>query len=107
MNTYKLFKWIGIGVGSLFGIWSLACLISATIAVGGVFPLIGSWMMAAGMIGPIATLGEYYIYVKGIEYLICVGFFVAFPLFYRYINTLDVQDAKKVTKECKKVTVTS
>ena len=29
---------------------------------------------------------------KGIEYLICVGFFVAFPLFYKYVNS----DVKKV-----------
>lgn len=35
---------------------------------------------------PIYTLVDYYSYIKGMEYLICVGFFVGFPMFYRYIN---------------------
>jgi hypothetical protein len=32
------------------------------------------------------TLVDFYQYIKGVEYLICVAFFVAFPLFYKYLN---------------------
>jgi hypothetical protein len=32
------------------------------------------------------TLVDFYQYIKGIEYLICVAFFIGFPMFYKYIN---------------------
>jgi hypothetical protein len=32
------------------------------------------------------TMVDYYQYIKTVEYLICVGFFVAFPMFFKYIN---------------------
>jgi len=38
------------------------------------------------MIKPLHTLVDFYTHIKGIEYLICVAFFVAFPAFYSYIN---------------------
>ena len=42
-----------------------------------------------GEVAEVVTLVDYYTYVKGVEYLICVGFFVLFPMFYRYINHED------------------
>ena len=35
------------------------------------------------------TLVDYYQYIKGVEYLICLAFFVGFPIFYKYINHDD------------------
>jgi hypothetical protein len=32
------------------------------------------------------TLVDFYTYIKGIEYLICIAFFIAFPMFYKYVN---------------------
>jgi hypothetical protein len=32
------------------------------------------------------TLVDFYQYIKGIEYLICIAFFIAFPMFYKYMN---------------------
>lgn len=32
------------------------------------------------------TLVDFYQYIKGVEYLLCVAFFIAFPMFYKYIN---------------------
>jgi hypothetical protein len=32
------------------------------------------------------TMVDYYQYIKTVEYLICVGFFIAFPMFFKYIN---------------------
>jgi hypothetical protein len=42
-----------------------------------------------GNVKEVFTLVDYYTYVKGVEYLICVAFFVTFPMFYRYINHED------------------
>jgi len=35
------------------------------------------------------TLVDFYQYIKGVEYLICLAFFVSFPMFYRYLNRDD------------------
>ncbi|MBV5339422.1 MAG: hypothetical protein J0665_07670 [Deltaproteobacteria bacterium] len=32
------------------------------------------------------TLVDFYQYIKSVEYLICLAFFVSFPMFYRYLN---------------------
>ena len=32
------------------------------------------------------TLVDFYQYIKGIEYLICIAFFFGFPMFYKYLN---------------------
>jgi len=42
-----------------------------------------------GEMKEVFTLVDYYQYIKGVEYLICVAFFVGFPMFYRYINKTD------------------
>ena len=44
---------------------------------------------SVGEIKEVFTLVDYYQYIKGVEYLICVAFFVGFPMFYRYINKTD------------------
>ena len=42
-----------------------------------------------GEVKEVFTLVDYYTYIKSMEYLICVAFFVGFPMFYRYINKDD------------------
>ena len=32
------------------------------------------------------TLVDFYQYIKGIEYLICIAFFIGFLTFYKYLN---------------------
>ena len=44
------------------------------------------FMIAVGMIRPMHSQVDYYTYVKGIEYLLCVGFFVTFPVFYMFFK---------------------
>lgn len=39
-----------------------------------------------GEVKEVFTLVDFYQYIKGVEYLICVAFFVGFPIFYRYIH---------------------
>ncbi len=40
-----------------------------------------------GEVKEVFTLVDFYQYIKGVEYLICVAFFVGFPIFYRYIHS--------------------
>jgi hypothetical protein len=42
-----------------------------------------------GQMKEVFTLVDYYQYIKGVEYLICVAFFVGFPMFYRHIHGTD------------------
>jgi hypothetical protein len=44
---------------------------------------------AIGEIKSVYTLVDFYQYIKGVEYLICVAFFCCFPMFYRYIHKKD------------------
>lgn len=43
-------------------------------------------LSAIGEVKEVFTLVDYYSYIKSMEYLICVAFFVGFPMFYRYLN---------------------
>jgi len=38
-----------------------------------------------GHMKSVYTLVDFYQYIKTVEYLICVAFFVGFPMFYRYM----------------------
>lgn len=44
---------------------------------------------AIGEVKNLYTLVDFYQYIKGVEYLICVAFFCGFPAFYRYIHKAD------------------
>ena len=46
-------------------------------------------LSAIGQVKEVFTLVDYYQYIKGVEYLICVAFFVGFPMFYRYLHKRD------------------
>ncbi len=37
----------------------------------------------------IGTLVEYYDYIKAVEYLICIGFLIVFPIFYKNVITYN------------------
>ena len=40
---------------------------------------------STGEVVQVYTLVDFYNYIKAVEYLICVGFFVTFPLFYKHV----------------------
>jgi hypothetical protein len=44
------------------------------------------FMQSIGEFKSVYTLVDYYQYIKGVEYLICIAFFAGFPAFYRYIH---------------------
>jgi hypothetical protein len=39
-----------------------------------------------GQVKSVFTLVDFYQYIKSVEYLICLAFFVSFPAFYSYLN---------------------
>lgn len=79
-----MFLWVGAAImGALaHANWSVA-------------ELARQYMTATGMIKPLHTLVDFYTHIKGIEYLICVAFFVAFPVFYSYVSKEKKQIAVK------------
>lgn len=76
-----------IGVGGLFGLWALAALTAGLHQVNWqVTELMRQYLIATGLIQPLHTLVDFYSHIKGIEYIICVVFFVAFPVFFQYVE---------------------
>jgi hypothetical protein len=46
-----------------------------------------SWFFQSiGETKSVYTLVDFYEYIKGVEYLICVGFFIAFVKYFKYID---------------------
>ena len=79
--------------GVAIGVWSLIAFTAGLRqADWQLTELLRQYLIATGVVKPSHTLVDFYSHIKGVEYLICVGFFVAFPLFYKYVN----KDVKKV-----------
>lgn len=38
-----------------------------------------------GQVNQVHTMVDFYQYIKTVEYLICIAFFVGFPTFYQYV----------------------
>ena len=53
-------------------------------------------LSSLGEVKEIFTMVDYYQYIKSVEYLICVAFFVGFPMFYRCINKREDSTASEV-----------
>jgi Ca2+/Na+ antiporter len=80
-----------LGFGALIGLWAGAAFIGGIKQAGSISELVRQYMVATGMVTELNTLVDYYTHIKGIEYLICVAFFVAFPVFFKYVNKEKVQ----------------
>jgi ABC-type bacteriocin/lantibiotic exporter with double-glycine peptidase domain len=76
-----------LGIGAVMCLWVGAAIMGAlSQANWSVGELARQYMTATGMIKPLHTLVDFYTHIKGIEYLICVAFFAAFPAFYSYVS---------------------
>lgn len=92
-STSKTTSRIILGIGSIVCLWVGAAITMAlSQANWSISALAGQYMVATGMIKPLHTMVDFYTHIKGIEYLICVAFFVTFPAFYSYVN----KEQKKV-----------
>ncbi len=86
-NSSKRVTVIMLGFGTLVVLWVSAAFVGALYQVNWHFgELARQYMLATGMMKPLHTLVDYYSHIKGVEYLICVAFFVAFPVFFKYVN---------------------
>lgn len=75
------------GVGMAVGGWAAMALVAGLKHVDWrVTELLRQYLIATGIVKPSHTLVDFYSHIKGIEYLICVAFFVVFPIFYKYVN---------------------
>lgn len=75
------------GFGILVVLWVSAAFVGALHQVNWqVSELARQYMLATGMMKQLHTLVDFYSHIKGVEYLICVAFFVAFPVFFKYVN---------------------
>lgn len=45
-----------------------------------------SFFNAVGQVKEVHTQVDFYTYIKSVEYMICVAFFIGFPMLYRHIN---------------------
>ena len=78
---------IMLSMAALVGLWVCAAFVGALHQANWQFAeLTRQYMLATGMIKPLHTLVDFYSHIKGVEYLICVAFFVAFPVFFKYVN---------------------
>lgn len=76
-----------LAFGTLVVLWVAAAFVGALHQANWqVGELARQYMVATGMMKQLHTLVDYYSHIKGIEYLICVAFFVAFPIFFKYVN---------------------
>lgn len=48
--------------------------------------LLDKLLGSMGEVTEVVTVVDFYQYIKGVEYLICIAFFIIFPMFYRYIH---------------------
>jgi len=75
------------GIGAAIGIWAMTALTFSLSQSGwSVAELARQYMVSVGAIGEYETLVDFYTHIKGIEYIICVAFFAAFPAFFKYVN---------------------
>ncbi len=78
--------------GGAIGIWVGAAFVSALAHSNWqISQVIGQYLVAIGLVKEMHTLVDFYTHIKGIEYLICVTLFVAFPVFYKYLNRPSVK----------------
>ena len=86
-STTKKTTTILLAFGTMMMLWVAAAFVGALHQVNWqVGELARQYMLATGMMQPLHTLVDFYSHIKGVEYLICVAFFVAFPIFFKYVN---------------------
>lgn len=86
-RTGKLILWTVGVTGGAIGLWAAGAILFSLAQVNWqVSELLRSYLVAVGAIGEFATLVDFYAHIKGVEYIICAAFLVAFPIFFRYVN---------------------
>ena len=85
-----VFFGITAAMAGIIGIWAVATLFTGLSSVNwSVGEMTRQFLVATGNLQEYETLVDYYTHIKGVEYLVAVAFFVAFPVFYKYINAKE------------------
>jgi len=75
-----------LAIGSIFCLWASSAIVAGIVSAGGFVSFASMFMSSIGLTTTCFTLVDFYTSIKGIEYIICAMFFVAFPLFFSFIN---------------------
>ena len=75
------------GLGGAIGIWAMMAFATGLASVDfQVTEMFRQFLVATNNIGEHQTLVDFYTHIKGVEYLMAGAFFVAFPLFFKFID---------------------
>lgn len=86
-NRSKVFLGVLAGLGGAFGIWALMAFVTGLASTNWqVSEMMRNFLIATNNIGEYETLVDFYTHIKGVEYLIAGAFFVAFPIYFKYVN---------------------
>ena len=87
-----VFFGIVAAIGGIMGVWALATLATGLSSVNWqVSEMCRQFLVATGNLQEYETLVDFYTHIKGVEYLIAAAFFVAFPVYYKYINQKEAK----------------
>lgn len=85
------------GLAGAFGIWACMAFVTGLASVDyQVTEMFRSFLVATGNVGEYETMVDFYTHIKGVEYLMAGAFFVAFPVFFKFINKDTTQETAKV-----------
>jgi hypothetical protein len=56
-----------------------------------------NFFQSVGTVKEVYTQVDFYTYIKSVEYMICVAFFIGFPILYRHLHrSPEINEEKKV-----------
>ena len=83
----ELFFQVAVVGGTLIFLYSIAAIVGGLSQVNWQFSeLLRQYLIAIGVAQEFHTFVDFYTHVKGVEYIVCLAFLVAFPFFFRYLN---------------------
>ena len=57
---------------------------------------LANFFRTVGTVQEVYTQVDFYTYIKSVEYMICVAFFIGFPMLYRHLHrSTDAHEEKK------------
>ncbi|PLX48342.1 MAG: hypothetical protein C0613_11295 [Desulfobulbaceae bacterium] len=84
------------GLAGAFGIWAMMAFMTGLSSVNfQVGEMMRQFLVATGNLGEYETLVDFYTHIKGVEYLMAGAFFIAFPIFFKYIDKSDKKTGVK------------
>jgi hypothetical protein len=92
-----IFFGVVTGLAGAFGIWAVMAFVTGLSSVNfQVGEMVRQFLVATGNLGEYETLVDFYTHIKGVEYLMAGAFFVAFPLYFKYIDKAAAGKGAKV-----------